>query len=176
MLPGDFCGVGAADQCILDHSVRTLTRCRVAMTDRPTIEAFAEDRPAIAEALDCEERVQGAILRTWLFNLGQKTAHERLAHLICELIHRFGELGLLYQTGAFRLPVSQEVLGEVIGVGRVQASRALQRLKSEHLIDVHGGVVLAQDLRRLAALARFDPAYLRPCQRPRSMVALASAF
>jgi CRP-like cAMP-binding protein len=162
MLPGDTYGVHAADQRTLDHDIRTLSRCRIVGVDPSKLEALALVAPTVADALRCDERVQEAILRTWLFNLGQMTALERLAHLLCELAYRLGELGLLYRTGAFRLPVSQEAMGAVIGVTRVQAGRALQRLRSDGLIDLHGGVVLVLDLARLAELAQFDPTYLRP--------------
>ncbi|MBV8683107.1 MAG: Crp/Fnr family transcriptional regulator [Caulobacteraceae bacterium] len=162
MLPGDMYGVCAADQRVLDHTIHTLSRCRIARLDRTRLEALAASTPAIHEALRCDERVQEAILRTWLFNLGQMMAPERLAHFLCELAHRLGDLGLVYGTGGFRLPISQEAVGAIIGVTRVQAGRALQRLRSERLIDFHGGVVFVPDFARLAQFAQFDPAYLRP--------------
>jgi hypothetical protein len=38
--------------------------------------------------------IDAAIFREWMVGIGRRTAHERIAHLLCEMALRFKAVGL----------------------------------------------------------------------------------
>lgn len=151
LLPGDLC---AAD------SVTSLTRVRVARIERADLDAIQRNHPAIAQALRRAAEISEAIVCAWMVNLGQRRAHERVAHLFCELACRMQGADLLRAGCMFDLPLTQQALGCALGLTSVHINRVLQRLRAEALLEFRSGVVRIRDLVRLQALAGFDPAYL----------------
>jgi len=160
LLPGDICGGHGRLRAPMDHGVRALTRARVASIPADGFAAILERHPAIAEALHKAALVDQAILRAWIVNLGQRDAHERMAHLFCELAHRMEAGGLQRDDSGFRLPLTQQELGSALGLTSVHVNRVVKRLRTETLIDLDHGVLRIHDLPRLEVLADFDPAYL----------------
>jgi CRP-like cAMP-binding protein len=160
LVPGDICGGHRRISGPINYGVRTLTRARIVRIPGDQFLEVLESHPAIARALNKAALVEEAILRAWIVNLGQRHAHERIAHLLCELTQRMSDCGLLLPNGDFELPLTQMELGSALGLTSVHINRILQRLRSENMIEFHGGVVRIYDLRSLQAIADFDPAYL----------------
>ncbi|MBV8977421.1 MAG: Crp/Fnr family transcriptional regulator [Alphaproteobacteria bacterium] len=111
-----------------------------------------EEFPALAQALDSlddetEDRLMGQILRT-----GRLRAHERLAHLTLELYRRHQRCG---QTAgnAFPMPLTQEILADILGLSQVHINRMLQQLRHEGAVRTLGGKLEILDFEKLAALA-----------------------
>jgi CRP-like cAMP-binding protein len=82
-----------------------------------------------------------------------------MAHLFCELYLRL-QIVELAPDGTYDLPISQEELGEMIGVTPVHANRTLQQLRKQEVIEFAGGTVTIKDFEGLKRTAEFDPAYL----------------
>ena len=59
-----------------------------------------------------------------------------------------------------KLPVTQEELGDMLGISAVHVNRVFQQLKHDHLISVRGREIVIPDLRRLEEFAEFTPDYL----------------
>lgn len=94
----------------------------------------------LASALDaCAGQREG-----WLFDqivrLGRLSAYERVVHLLIELRNRAKRVGLV-ANNSFRLPLTQELLADVLGLSIVHVNRTVQQLKREGLIDMRGGSV-----------------------------------
>jgi CRP-like cAMP-binding protein len=159
-LPGDLCGGHIALSDPIHYGVRTLTRAKVSLVPVDQFLRRMEQFPALSQALQRAAAQEEAILRAWMVNLGQRPAHERMAHLICEVAERMANCGLLRANGAFELPLTQHELGSALGLTGVHVNRVLQRLRAEGLIDFRGGLVQPLDLARLRVVAEFDPTYL----------------
>jgi CRP-like cAMP-binding protein len=159
LLPGDFCDLHVSLLGRRDHGVATLTGCTVAVLARNTIDSIIYARPALARALWRTNLVDEAVLREWLANLSQRPANRRLVHLICELRVRLETVGLADRT-RLKLPVTQEELGDTLGISSVHVNRIFQQLKHDHLITVHGRELLIPDLERLEEFGEFAPDYL----------------
>jgi len=160
LMLGDICGASERLSGPASYGVRTLTRARIARIDIDRFGTMVDEHPAIAAALHKSALVDEAVLRAWIVNLGQRHAHERVAHLLCELAYRISDCGLLLTQDNFKFPLTQHELGSVLGLTSVHINRVLQRLRVEKLIEFRHGVVQLHDLNKLQALADFDPAYL----------------
>ena len=87
-MPGDFCDVNVYILRSMDHSIGAITRLKVAMITPEEMNALTAERPRITQALWWHELVTQAIQREWTLNLGQRSAYERLGHLLVELYLR----------------------------------------------------------------------------------------
>jgi len=162
LLPGDICGGHGHLLRRAYCGVRSLTPARVGRLSAERFLELLEFHPNIAIALHRASLVDESVLHAWIVNLGQRRAHERLAHLFCEFAHRMDRLGLRRADGGFELPLTQQDLGCVLGLTSVHVNRVLQRLRAESLIEFVNGAVHIRDMGRLSAVAGFDAGYLSP--------------
>jgi len=160
-IAGDFCDIQSYVLHRLDHSVGTLTPCKVAIFPHHTIKELTEKYPAIGRALWRETVMDAAIYREWMASIGRRSAHQRIAHLLCEISTRLRAVGLARDDGSYRLPMTQAELGDALGLSTVHVNRVLRRLRTEQLITFNAGTLIIHDTDRLAAAGDFDPAYLQ---------------
>jgi CRP-like cAMP-binding protein len=158
-LAGDFCDVNAFILRYMDHSVGALTRLKVAVITPEDMRAFSEGRPRIAQALWWEELVAMSIQREWTLNLGQRTAYERLGHLMVELYLRLEAVGRA-KDGRCDFPLTQNDLADATGLTAVHVNRTLQELRRDRLIELERKQLHILDLTRLMDVTMFNPNYL----------------
>ena len=158
LVPGDFCDLHIFILNAMDHSITTLSPCRVVDIPRRRVLEFAE-RPALARAMWWATLVDEAILREWLVNIGARPAEQRVAHLLCELHLRLKTVGLA-DGGAYELPLTQADLAETMGLSNVHVNRVLQRLRADGLITLKGRNLVILDIARLRQFSGFTANYL----------------
>ena len=100
-----------------------------------------------------------ALLRRRVINLGQGSARQRIAHVICELNARQEAAGLA-EPSSPDWPLTQEQHGDVVGLTAVHTNRTLRGLAHDGLIAVPTGSMVILDRPALEAEAEFDPSYL----------------
>ena len=159
ILPGDVCDLRVFVLRRMDHSIATLSACRVARLPAAAIEEATAASPRIARALWWSTLVDESVSREWLVGAGQRRADQQMAHLFCELHARLGIVGRADETG-FALPLTQEALGEALGLSTVHAQRTLGALRDAGLVPLRGRAVAIPDLAALQAFAGFDADYL----------------
>jgi CRP-like cAMP-binding protein len=158
-LPGDFCDLNVYILKAMDHSIGAITRLSVADISREEMDTLTANYPRIAQALWWESLVQSAIQREWTLNIGQRTAYERIAHLLVELYLRLRSVGLT-QNGSCDFPLTQTDIADAQGLTAVHVNRTLQELRRDGLIELERRRLSIPDLRRLMDLALFNPNYL----------------
>ena len=158
LVPGDFCDLHVFILKAMDHTIATLSPCRVVDIPRERILEITE-RPALARALWWAALVDEATLREWLVNIGARSAEQRVAHLLCELLLRLRVVGLA-DGAEYELPVTQQELGDTTGLTNVHVNRVLQRLRGDGLITLKGKHLVILDVERLNAFSGFTPNYL----------------
>jgi CRP-like cAMP-binding protein len=161
LLPGDLCDAHILLMDHVDHSVATLSRVTVAVWPRQTIVQMAEAHPGIARAFWWSTFMEESISREWLVNLGQRTALERLSHLVCEIYYRLDAVGRT-RGASFELPITQAELADTLGLSVVHVNRTLQEMRRDRLVTLTGKVLTILDLDLLRTIAMFSPNYLRP--------------
>ena len=102
---------------------------------------------------------EAAISEEHLVNVGRRSAYERLAHLILELLVRLRDVGLANEL-SYPLPLTQELIADVLGLGGPHVSRLLRFLREEGLITIDGHRLTVIDLDPLTQFAGFEKAYL----------------
>ena len=158
LVPGDLCDLHVFILKAMDHSIGTLSACEVVDIPRAQVMELIE-RPAIARALWWTGLVDGATLREWLVNIGARPAEERVAHLLCELLLRLRLVGLTTDD-RYELPITQNELGDTMGLSTVHVNRVLQRLRAEGLNTFKSQKLVILKFSELMAFSGFNPNYL----------------
>ena len=163
MIPGDFCDLRVAILTRMDHDIGTLTECRIVDIPRSQIEDLLNNYPRIARALWWATLVDEAILREWLVNMGQRRADRMIGHLICELLLRCNAVGI---NQPFSLPLTQEQLGDALGLSAVHTQRVLTTLRDQGLLALKDRAIIVPDFARLSEFSGFNSDYLHLPKRP----------
>lgn len=158
-IPGDIPDLQSLFLQTLDNSLGTFVRCRVALIPHPQMRNLFRSHPRLAEIFWRDTLIEAAMYREWMVGLGRRTAYQRMAHLLCELQTRLRAVGLA-QANGYDLPLTQNELGDALGLSTVHVNRVLQDLRSDDLIVLHRGSLSILDWEALKSVAEFDPAYL----------------
>lgn len=161
MLPGDFCGIHAISGAAMEHSVVALTGCQVGRIDGAALAEVTNTHLVINRALWRAKLVEESILRTWLLNSAD--SYQAVAHLLCELHARAYIVGLV-EADRCRIPLTQEDIGDCIGITTVHTNRMLQKLRGEGLMEFDRGDLFIPDVDALRKACDFTPAYLHPLE------------
>ena len=159
LIPGDLCDVHVALLRQMDHSIGALSACKVAFIADKAISKMTDDHGRLSKALWWSTLVDEAISREWLVTVARRQADKRVSHLFCEMLLRSKAVGLS-SDNSFELPLTQEELGDTIGLSGVHMNRTLQKLRNDGLITSQGKRLVINDLARLMEFADFDPIYL----------------
>ena len=173
LLPGDLCDIHIFILDHMDHGIAMLTAGKVVRIPKDTMLTVIDENPAIARALWWTTLVDEAVLREWLVNVGGRDGYARVAHLICELHVRMGNVGLVAD-GAMSLPLTQTDMGEALGLTPIHVNRMLRKLRLRGLITFKSFRLDILDLEGLVEAAGFRPGYLHG-KRPERTLGHGSA-
>lgn len=158
-LPGDLCDPAFLCGAQACHPVEALTQlCAVALPIR-AFHGRLEADPKLARAMFAEVANRISMQEEWLFNLGRKTAIERISHLFCELTVRLERVGRVAHE-SFDLPLTQSQIADCMGLTPIHVNRVLQDMRAQRLIELHDRRLRIENFERLAQTAHFNPAYL----------------
>ena len=158
-VPGDFCDLNVYVLRAMDHSIGAITRLTVADISREEMDKVTTNYPRVTQALWWEALVNSAIQREWTLNVGQRSAYERIAHLLVELYLRLKTVGLT-QDGSCDFPLTQNDLADATGLTAVHVNRTLQELRRDKLIELDRRRLHIPDLEKLMDAAMFNANYL----------------
>ena len=159
LIPGDLCDIHIFVLKRMDHSIGLLSDATVGLIAPDAMLDLLDAHPRIARGLTWSTLVDEATLREWLANIGRRDPYTRVAHLLCEMWLRSRAVGLA-TGGRLDLPLTQEVLGDTVGLTPVTVNRVLQRLRGEGLITLASGVLTVLNAPGLIAASDFDGQYL----------------
>ena len=158
-VPGDICDLNIYLLREMDHSIGAITPVTYAQVSREAFEAATEGRTRIVQALWWDTLVSSAIQREWIANIGQRSALERIAHLLLELFSRLETVGLT--TGdSCEMPITQTEFADALGMTAVPVNRMMQELRGGKLIELSGKRLTILDREALTRTAQFNPNYL----------------
>jgi len=126
---------------------------------RDMLEHVTSNHARITQALWWDTLVAMAIQREWTLNVGQRTALERMAHLLCELFIRMQVIGHT-QGNRCEFPLLQSDLADATGLSNVHVNRTLQELRAQNLIILRGKELTIPDIEALKEAALFNINYL----------------
>lgn len=159
-ISGDFVDLHSFLLKTMDHGVVTLSPSRAAFVPHAILSRITEQHPHLTRLLWLSTLIDAAIHRQWLTTMGRSSAVAQMAHLLCELHVRLNAVGLTNGM-SFYLPITQEELGDALGLSTVHVNRVLTELKTGRLVQwAGGGAVTILDWERLREIAEFSPVYL----------------
>jgi CRP-like cAMP-binding protein len=158
-IPGDMPDLQSFPLQVPDYGVGTLVRSNVGLIPHECLQDMLRNYPNLTRTFWRETLIDAAIAREWMIGLGRRSAYQRTAHLLCELHLRMMVVGLAKGDG-YDLPLTQNELGDTLGLSTVHVNRVLQDLRREGLITLRGSALRIPDTRALQAAGEFDPAYL----------------
>jgi CRP-like cAMP-binding protein len=162
-IPGEVPDLQSLHLHVLDHDLTTLTECTLGFISHVSLREVTRRRPNIAEIFWRDTLIDAALFRDWIVNVGQRPAPSRLAHIIVELRERLKVIGQV-QGAWFEMPLTQEQIGEAMGITPVHANRTVKQLRDDKVLEFRRGSVRVIDEQKLLELADFDGLYLH--QRP----------
>lgn len=158
-LPTDTPCLEAIHIRVMDNNLGALAPSRVGVVPIPELLRVMAAQPNLNALMWRETLVQASILRAWLQRNSQTEAHQRLAHLFCETAIRAKAAGLA-QGNTFDLPITQEDLGDGLGISLVHVNRTLMLLRATGAVEFRGGKLTIMNWEQLVEIAQFDGSYL----------------
>jgi CRP-like cAMP-binding protein len=162
-LPTDTPCLEAIHIGVMDNNLGALAPSRVGIVPIPELLRVMELHPNLNALMWRETLVQASILRAWLMRNSQTQGHERMAHLFCETAIRAKAAGLA-QGNTFDLPITQQDLGDALGMSLVHVNRTLMLLRATGAVEFRGGKLTVMDWEQLVEIAQFDGSYLHLCE------------
>jgi CRP-like cAMP-binding protein len=161
ILPGEFTGtVNCCFESAL-YSIKALTPVTLSPIPPARLNTLFDRHPRLAAKLFWSLSSQSTLLSERLIALGRRPALQRVAHFLLELLTRLQDLGMADQR-SFRLPLTQEMISDALGLSIPYVNRVLQQLRQEGFIRMKDQIVTIQKIEELSRLADFEHAYLRP--------------
>ena len=156
---GDFVDLHFSMLHRASHSVQLLTPAKLADIPQQAVVKLMHARPAVAEAIWIDSLADASIVQEWVVSIGRRSARSRIAHLLCEVGLRQEHAGLGHRS-RIDLPLTQERLGDALGLTPVHVNRTLKALETEGLIQRDRRAVIIPDWDGLADVGGFSSAYL----------------
>ena len=157
--PGDIPDLQSLHLKVMDHSLKTLTPCKVAFIAHDSITDLNRRCPRVADVLWRDTLIDAAIFREWLLGVGRRSAYTRIAHLLCEVFMRLAAVGLTNGSEC-DFPITQTEIADALGLSTVHVNRSIQELRAAGLIDLRRSALTILDWDGLTRAGEFDPAYL----------------
>ena len=175
-VPGELCDLAGLRAAALDCATCTLVPSEAVVLPRAAVLGWMERRPRLRETLWRAALADAAVSREWVVNLGRRPAHQRTAHLLCELAQRLRAAGVdgsgadgpgVNGPGAgsgrgwgCALSLTQAELADALGLTPAHVGRVLQDLRGRGLAEFGAGRLAVRDWDGLRYAAGFDGAYL----------------
>ena len=158
-IPGEIPDLMSLFLHVMDHDLATLTPCTLGFISHETLQKLHRRRPNVAEIFWRDTLIDAAMFREWIVNVGQRPAPSRLVHVMTELRERLRVIGCA-NGNSFAMPLTQEQIGDALGITAVHANRVIKQLREEGIIELHRGRATVLDETKFSELADFDGRYL----------------
>lgn len=153
LLPGDVVDLSRTTN-LCRRSFMSLTRLEIVEAE-VLVAAEPGDSEAVAASLQKAAARTDERLFDHMVRIGRLTAKERVLNLLLELHDRLLAVGMV-KDDTFRLPLTQEVFADALGLSIVHINRTLQQLRRAGRITLKSGNVTLHDRAKLSAYACYE--------------------
>jgi CRP-like cAMP-binding protein len=158
-IPGEIPDLQSLHLAVMDHDLVTLTPATLGFIEHHTLREMLRRHPSLADLFWRDTLIDAAMFREWIVNVGQRPAPSRLAHVVAELHERLKSIKQI-DGNTFEMPLTQEQIGEALGITAVHANRVIRQLRQEGILEFSRGRVTILNQQALLELADFDGRYL----------------
>lgn len=132
-MPGDIVGLRESFFDNHDITIFALTNCKLEKVSVYDLHCLFKGYDEVREAATSYVLVNDNIAIERLRSCTHHRSEERVAHFLLEVYERFKFKGLL-NSNVFSFPVTQNVVGELLGMTSVHVSRCMTALEQKKLI------------------------------------------
>jgi CRP/FNR family transcriptional regulator, anaerobic regulatory protein len=145
------------------YGVEAVTTCTVASLQNIQFRRLLHGCPTLA--IQVAERVADSEMRAHehMTGLGRRTARERVAALIVELMTRSRSAKSGLYAGTLELPITQIMIGDALGLSNEHVCRTLAKLADDGVIELSRHAVRVMDPAAIASEAGKDLADANCC-------------
>jgi CRP-like cAMP-binding protein len=159
VLPGEMFGLQA---CLFNsslYSVVAITDASLSVIPFEIVDEMFDHNARLSRTLFWTAVCEAAVLGEHLIDAGRRSAYERIGHLFLELFVRLKRSGR--NNGlSFRIPLTQELIADSLGLTTVHVNRTLRSLREDKLITIKDRWVTLLDFDTLCGLCDFQKSYL----------------
>jgi CRP/FNR family transcriptional regulator len=144
----------------MSHSAGSITESILCTFPRSSIKAMLKDNSEIALQLFNMESRDLSLCQNHLMAAGRKTAKESIAYLLLELYYRVQSQvknGYVASTNTIDFPITQEDIGDAVGLTNVHVNRVIKELMAENLIQCNKKKLAILNEHKLCEIAEFSP-------------------
>ena len=160
-IPGDLLGVRNLVLPLWTNSGIALTNIKAARVPQKKVVDLIRTQPLLGAALLAALSRDEAIVVEHLVNIGRRTALERMAHLLMELCCRLQQI-FLNSDNVYPLPLSQENLGDALGLSTIHVNRILRQLRERKIVTLAKRKMIVHNIYGLSQIAGFNPEQYQP--------------
>jgi CRP-like cAMP-binding protein len=164
VLPGD---IFALQACLFKnslYSIAAVTPALLSVIMFDKIDEVFERDPKLFKLIFRSAACEAARLAEHLIDAARRSAYERVSHLLLELFIRLKTVGLT-DGMSFHMPLTQELIGDALGLTTIHVNRMLRLLRENHLIEIDGKQVTILDFEALSLLCDFEASHLGDSDR-----------
>jgi CRP-like cAMP-binding protein len=154
VLPGDIIGFPVSFFERAQYTVTTLTDAILSPIPHANLLTLTKLDPDLAAKVFWSFAIEAAMYVDHLTNVGRRSAVERVAHFLLEMLVRLQVIGLADEN-SFQLPLTQEQISDAVGLSAPHLNRTLRELRADDLLDLQDRRVIIRDIEALRALAGF---------------------
>ena len=155
-LPGAFLGFQPNLDAPMAHSAQCLSDVATCVFPRNSLLDLFRAHPELALRMAWITARDWTLANEHLTNVGRRSARERVAHLLLELFYRVRLAHPSPHGDTIELPLTQEHIGDAIGLTAVHVNRTLRGLRESGLLTMTGRTLRVLDPDALAEVAGFD--------------------
>lgn len=160
LLPGDLIGYQTNFSGIVFHSAGTITETTLCSFPRTQLRDMLKSNPELALRLLNMESKDMSLCQNHLMAAGRKTARESVSFLLLELFYRVQMQDNDHYSTSKRsifFPITQEDIGDAIGLTNVHVNRVIKELVAEKLITCSKKQLSILNEEKLSEIAEFSP-------------------
>ncbi|MGA1806105.1 MULTISPECIES: Crp/Fnr family transcriptional regulator [Sphingobium] len=152
--PGDFIGSASTIYSKAPESLVALSDAIVCPFDKHALRRLLEEYPRVAALLFLLSNAERVAMTDRLASLGRTSARARVASFLLDMFDRLRVTDDSI-TDSFDLKLTQEEIGDAIGLTSVHVNRMIRQMEQEKLISRANGRITLVDMARLEEIGHY---------------------
>lgn len=155
---GDFIGSAGTVYGKAPESLVALTDSTLCPFDKHALRVLLEEHPRVAALMFVMSQTERVAMTDRLASLGRTSAKARVAAFLLDILHRLRIMDADI-TDSFDLKLTQEEIGDAIGLTSVHVNRMIRQMEAEGLVTRRGGIITLLDEKLLEEIGHYTNRY-----------------
>jgi CRP/FNR family transcriptional regulator len=155
---GDFIGSASTVYSKAPESLVALTDATLCPFDKHALRILIDEHPRVAALMFIISQTERVALTDRLASMGRTSAKSRVAAFLLDIVHRLRLMDSEI-TDRFDLRLTQEEIGDAVGLTSVHVNRMIRQMEAEGLISRTNGSIILLDERKLEEIGHYTNRY-----------------